>query len=167
MFGSTDERIRHATFDSVSYTFTNKVLHASIQHAPMRLRDFGAYDYQGYSQTGISGSKSATYSLIKDSLFAPYFNLDLTGLYVKAVDLEKQYAQLHLFPNPCKDEINFTVSATASGPIRVYDLLGQLLMTVPVSSKTPGQVRLDTHSLTPGTYILATSKTSTLFSVVR
>jgi hypothetical protein len=160
-------RARHATFDSVPYTITNKVLHVNLQAAPLRLREFSAEEEQSYSQAGVSGSIRTDYSLIKDSLFAPYLEFDLSGLAVKAVELEKPTSVMHIFPNPCNDEINVSVSSPSAGPIRIYDLLGQLLITIPVRSGTSAQIRIDAHSLPSGKYILATSNTSTLFSVVR
>ncbi|MBL7816682.1 MAG: M4 family metallopeptidase [Saprospiraceae bacterium] len=122
---------------------------------------FSNEDNSGASRLGIipvSGSKiepNGTATVFKtDAIFGVWIATG-TRVLTSVGDLDK--AAVAIAPNPFGD--NVTVSVTyetaATGKVEIFDLLGRLVSTTPLSiSAGQNTVSLDTHTLQAGNYLL-------------
>jgi hypothetical protein len=156
------------SIDTIPYTISGGTLIASLRGQSLFLHLTKLYVsyYYGYAGGGINGSIIQNYSLFGDSSSA-YFSFYLDGA-TDAVLKRNNYVQgLQVYPIPCKDVLNVSLPFVERRSIRVYDLLGRMRNETQVPQGGASTIRIDTHNLPNGRYILTTQNSSVAFSVQR
>lgn len=83
-----------------------------------------------------------------------YFSSDssLTDSTTTYIDINKNY-ELNIFPNPAKK--SFTIESKENGKIKIYDLLGNVILT---TIKKEKELNINTSFLTKGIYLIELNK---------